>query len=115
MYDYWARATRVIDGDTLDCEIDVGFYLRTTQRLRLLAASGPVDAYEMHDKDINKRVLALLGRNRVAQLLPPSTQFSLHTEKTNEFGRFLGRITLMDGRDLGDLLLAEGLAVPFTG
>lgn len=115
MWDYQAKCVRVVDGDTIDAEISVGFYLYTVQRLRLLGSTGGVNAYEMHDKDPAKRALAVRGRDRVAELLPPGTAFAVHTEKKDEFGRFLGRITLADGRDLGDLLMAEGLAVPFVG
>jgi micrococcal nuclease len=111
VWTYYATILHVVDGDTLDADIDVGFYLRTTQRLRLLGAvSGGVNAYELHDPDPAKRALGIAGRDRVAALLPVSTVTVIKTQKKDAFGRFLAAVTLPDGRDLGDLLIAEGLA-----
>lgn len=111
LYNYKATTLRVVDGDTLYCDIDAGFGITLrNQRIRLLSSHGGVNAYEMHDKDPAKRDLAAKGKRRMEGLLPVGEVFFVHTEKADEFGRYLGRIVLKDGTDVGDLLLTEGLA-----
>lgn len=110
MWEYKATVIKWIDGDTLDARIDVGFYLYMTQRLRLLSSTGGVNTPEMHGK---QQDLALAALKRATDLAPPGTVFTAHTLKDathDSFGRFLSQVVLPDGRSVGDVLLAEGLA-----
>lgn len=107
-YVYKAVCTRVIDGDTVQLVIDVGFYLKAEHRIRLLG----VDTPELNDKDESKRELAKKAKARVEELLLGETVF-VQTSKADSFGRWLGIITLPDGRNLGTVLIQEGLAEPY--
>jgi micrococcal nuclease len=118
MWEYKATVIRWVDGDTLDATIDLGFYITMSQRLRLLASTGGVNTPEMHSKLATERALAIEALTRVDQLAPPGTLFTARTLKEathDSFGRFLSQVVLFDGRSVGDVLLAEGLAVVWKG
>ena len=84
MYEYKAKLVRVIDGDTIDCIIDLGFDVRLKERIRL--------------KGIDT---------------PESDEFTIITEldKKGKYGRILGTIILPDRKiSLNQMLLDEGHA-----
>lgn len=135
MYVYRARCTYVVDGDTVDLLIDVGFKMTTHQRIRLVG----VDTYELRDKDGVKRELAKQGKAAVQKYLidhqndksvtdaierlggETTEEYPLliHTTKSDSFGRWLARIYFMpfgseEPVELGQQLLDDGLAVPYT-
>lgn len=114
MYDYRATVIRWVDGDTVDAKVDVGFYLSATLRFRLLGSTGGVDTPELRAKDPAMRLVAQRAHMRSLELAPVGGDVRMLTEKADEFGRWLARIILADGRDLGDVLLAEGLAVRYV-
>lgn len=113
-YDYRATVIRWVDGDTVDAKVDVGFYLSAALRFRLLGSNGGVDTPELRAKDPAVRQAAMAAKARSLELAPAGGDVRMLTEKADEFGRWLARITLADGRDLGDVLLAEGLAVRYV-
>ena len=114
---YWRRCRfkRVVDGDTVDAEIDVGFLLTTLQRLRLLGINTP----ELHSNDPAQRALALAARAYTEQWFtthvhePADWPFNLRTEKDDVFGRYLAVVECGQGHVLNDALLAAGLAGVF--
>lgn len=113
---YWpGRVTclRVVDGDTIHAEFDLGFGVaRTEKRLRLAG----IDAAELRAADPVKRRHAQDAKTLLEQLLPPGTVFSARTDPDPEkFGGFLAWITLADGTDVNARLLADGLAQPYDG
>lgn len=114
-YDWPGRVTclKVLDGDTIRAEFDLGFDLKKIERrLRF----GGINADEISSSDPAKRALARAAKARVEALLPPGTVFGARTDKDMEkYGGYLGRLTLPDGTDLNDLLVAEGLAWPYGG
>jgi micrococcal nuclease len=114
MYDYRAQCTEVVDGDTIRAHIDLGFSVwRDEHRLRLDGINAP----EMHSHDPAQRALAVRARDRVAQLLPPGGFCEVRTRKDarEKFGGYLAVVILADGTVLNDLLVREGLAVPYHG
>lgn len=106
-YIYKAKVINVVDGDTVDAVIDVGFKLTTTMRLRLLG----VNAAEMTSKDEAQRVLAKAAKDYLVQELLGKSVL-IKTEKSDAFGRYLATITI-DARDINQELLEKSLAVPF--
>jgi micrococcal nuclease len=112
MYTYKARCVRVVDGDTADLDIDLGFYLTARHRIRVLG----IDTPELHDKDLNVRARAVLARGALEGLLttPGEIGFPLtiKTEKSDSFGRWLASIQV-GGVDVATHLLSLNLAVPF--
>lgn len=114
------RCLKVVDGDTVDLELDLGFHLKFASRFRLYG----IDAYELNSKDPANRVLALEAKDKLLQWLNP-IQFSAEwpllvtTRKDpDNFGRWLATIgTVVDGQhvdDIGQLLVKLGLAVQYT-
>lgn len=104
LYNYKARVVRVVDGDTFDADISLGFHASMTLRLRLLG----VDSPEMNGlpKGAGKAAkdfatARLLGRDVV-----------IRTEKSDSFGRWLARVTV-DGVDFSTALIEGGFAVPY--
>jgi micrococcal nuclease len=104
-YTYFANVARVIDGDTIDVDLDYGDYLRQQRRLRL----SHVDAYE---KNTTKGREALAF---VQSVLPVGVEIVVTTSKPDKYGRQLAVVQLPDGRDLATELLDRQLATPYAG
>ena len=131
MYIYRAKCVRVVDGDTVDLIIDLGFRMTTYQRIRLLG----VDTPELNDTDVSKREEAKEARDRVRELLVDGMNdeavlqkldkgaartypLIIESEKADSFGRWLARIRypLPTGgwASLADTLIDEELAVVYS-
>lgn len=116
MWVYRCKVLRVVDGDTVDVDIDLGFdvWLRKA-RVRLAG----IDTAELHAKDAAERARAQAAQARVASLLPADGGFvELTVEKygaDEKFGRILGRLRTAAGFDVASTLLAEGHARAYDG
>lgn len=106
-YIFRATCTNVVDGDTIDCDIDVGFGMRTRQRLRLHGVNTP----ELRSSDPDKR-LAAIEAKRFTERFALGCDLYIQTYKSDVFGRYLAKI-YRDSECLNDLLVSEGHAVPF--
>lgn len=107
MYIYQATVDRVVDGDTLDLRIDLGFSVFTTQRVRLLG----INAAE-HNTDMGKKATAFVEAWVVEH--GPTFTVRTHKDQKEKYGRYLALI-LSGASDLGEALLDAGLAVPYDG
>ena len=103
MYEYKAKVTNVVDGDTIDAIVDLGFKVQTLQRLRLARVDTP------------ERTQAGYGaaRDFVKQLVE-GKDVTMRSHKASKWGYFLADISI-EGRDVADMLLAAGLAKPYDG
>ncbi|MBT7004601.1 MAG: hypothetical protein HOA06_07765 [Chloroflexi bacterium] len=106
-FTYNALCTRVVDGDTVDVDIDLGFGIAfNNQRIRLLG----IDAPETRTRDDAEKVAGL----RVKKWLADRVEGKKVVVKTEvgdskgKFGRILGTI-IHDGEDLNAYMLAEGM------
>ena len=116
MYEYSFKLDRVIDGDTVDGIIDLGFGIYTHKRIRLLGIDAPEIRLQSKIKDKNQRVLekkaGLRAKAKLKEMLD-SQEIIVKTEldKSGKFGRVLGTL-LTKGRDsllnINKLLLAQG-------
>jgi micrococcal nuclease len=109
MYEYKANITKVVDGDTVDATVDLGFGIFTILRLRLME----INTEELTDKNMEKRAMAVAAKERVqALLLEQGTNVIIRTvkDKKEKYGRYLASIILSDGRCLNSVLFDEGLA-----
>lgn len=108
MYQYKCIVKRVVDGDTINVDIDLGFstWLKDVS-VRVLGINAP----ETRTKDSIEKIAGLKTKARVEELLPEGSEVIVNTVIDKEkFGRILGDF-LIDGREsLGHILLAEGLA-----
>lgn len=85
MYQYKAKVVRWVDGDTLLCLIDLGFYTHKEERLRLAR----IDTPELRgkEKEEGKRVKQL-----VTDIYPPGTEVYVESKKRDNYGRFIAEI-----------------------
>lgn len=115
-FTYNARITNIVDGDTVDAVIDLGFSIHVTHRLRLLGLDTP----ELHDRNPEVRSRAVAARAFLQEALL-GKQVVLTTRKSDSFGRYLAEVwysqPMLDGalKSANEELLQLGYAVPFKG
>lgn len=106
MYEYKAKIVRVIDGDTLEVDIDLGF--KTTlqrEKLRLIG----IDTPEIRSSNLKEKEHGLLAKTYVEKLLPVGSEILVKTEKdkTGKYGRYLARVFVGE-LELNQLLKENG-------
>ena len=107
MYEYKATLLRVIDGDTVDCLIDLGFDVILRERVRLIN----IDAPETRTKDLQEKKWGLEAKERLQTLLNRYPYFIVKTTlHRGKFGRTLGELFLQDGLNINETLIQEGFA-----
>lgn len=102
-YQYQAKVLRIIDGDTVDLEVDLGFDVFQRMRIRLFGINAP----EMSTPE------GKVARFRFGQELPLGATVHLNSikDKRDKYGRYLG-ILVYNGVNMNDWLVEEGLADP---
>jgi micrococcal nuclease len=105
MYQYNAVIDKVIDGDTFDATIDLGFSTLKKERLRLKG----VDTPELRTSNKREKNAAILVTEFVKHLLKDRT-LVIETNKKGGFGRYIADIYLPQGGTLSNYLLKRGLA-----
>jgi len=118
MYDYKAKIRRVIDGDTVDVDIDLGFGIwLKDQRIRI----NGIDTPESRTRDKVEKVFGNASKEFVKKWLPVgSIQVLLTTidksgdDKRGKFGRILGDFQI-EKTKLTNIMLSEGYAVRYSG
>ena len=112
MYEYKATIRRVVDGDTVDVTLDLGFDILYNNRIRLLG----IDAPESRTRDLEEKSLGLAAKDRVKELCPVGSTVILRTTKDGKgkFGRILGEI-FVEEQSVNKLLVEEGHAVEYFG
>jgi len=108
VYRYKAKIVNVVDGDTVDAVIDIGFKLTTTQRLRLYGVNTP----ELRSSNEDERALANKAKEYTTNTLL-SQEVLLTTYKTDAFGRYLTTIHLTDYTNFNRTLIEKGYAKPY--
>ena len=112
MYEYKAIIRRVVDGDTVDVTLDLGFDILYNNRIRLLG----IDTPESRTRDLEEKALGLAAKDRVKELCPVGSTVSIRTTKDGrgKFGRILGEI-FVEEQSVNKLLVEEGHAVEYFG
>ena len=85
--EYQCELIKVVDGDTIDCFIDLGFNLKTKKRVRYMG----IDTWESRTRDKEEKVKGLAAKARNKELLEGGV-FKLKSFGTGKFGRVLGEI-----------------------
>ena len=119
MYSYKAKLLRVVDGDTCDAQIDLGFVVSVKKRLRFAGINAP----ESRTRDLKEKARGLAAKDRVKAILAENPSFTLESTEIGKYGRVLGKIHIntLDGVDgltqicLNDLLIKEGHAKEYHG
>ena len=111
MYIYKAKCLRVVDGDTLDAQVDLGFDIHKVIRVRLVGINTP----ESCTRDLEEKERGLAAKAFVKDILKKhKNYFILQSQGVGKYGRCLGEIFLGDTK-LNDLLINEGHAVKYHG
>ena len=106
MFIYAANLIKIIDGDTIDAEIDLGFSTFVKKRIRFLG----IDAPETRTRDLEEKQAGLKAKSRVEALFDASNgMFVLRSHGVGKYGRVLGEI-FIDKVNINNLLIEEGLA-----
>ena len=120
MYNYNAKCTRVVDGDTIDAEIDLGFDIKVTKRIRL----GGINAPESRTRNKVEKKLGLAAKERLKEIMDGAANcFELESSEIGKFGRVIGKLHIdkIAGKDVitkvcvNDCLVKEGYAVEYDG
>jgi len=112
MYEYPCKIVRVVDGDTVDVDIDLGFsHWIHNERIRLYG----VDTPECRTRDAEEKAAGLLAKKFVEDALHVGGTYTLTTKEKGKFGRYLGVIMLSDRTSINAVLVTEHLAVPYHG
>jgi micrococcal nuclease len=116
MYEYYVRKVEnVVDGDTIDVLIDLGFDILFASRVRLAG----IDTPESRTKDLAEKALGLESKEYLKKALKDAKSVVIKTEKMNsteKFGRILGWIYVNgDTVSLNDMMINDGYAWGYMG
>ena len=113
MYEYEAIVTRVVDGDTIDVDIKLGFdVMLSKQRVRLYG----IDTPESRTRNKEEKVRGLISKNYLLNTCNIGSTIRLRSKERGKFGRILGVIYKDDDTiSINQTMIEEGFAVPYTG
>ena len=115
MYEYKAKVTHVVDGDTIDLAIDLGFDIWYNSRVRFLGINTPesrTQGFGRKESEVQQL------KDRVLELCPIGADVTLKTSKDGKgkFGRILGEIYVEGIRTINkSVVIEEGHAVEYFG
>ena len=106
---------RVVDGDTIDADIDLGFSISLEKRIRLAG----IDTPESRTKDLKEKKLGIDAKNWLKHRLEDAEDIIIRTElpdSTEKYGRIIGHLYI-NGEDasLNNQMITEGYALKYDG
>jgi len=118
-YIYKAKLERVVDGDTVDALIDLGFDTWVKKRIRYKG----IDTWESRTKDLDEKKLGLAAKDRNKELLESVSSkpgyFRLRSHGVGKYGRVLGELFIKDNEgieyNINQTLINEGHAYEYEG
>jgi|TARA_B110000908_G_scaffold169652_1_gene227263 micrococcal nuclease len=117
MYEYRAKINRVVDGDTVDCDIELGFgVVLADERVRVMG----IDTPESRTSDRVEKLFGKAAKYKLQELLGETCILKTQIAKNGEdmkgkFGRILGDFIAEDGRLITDIMAETGHCVPYFG
>jgi micrococcal nuclease len=116
MYQYKCKINKVLDGDTVDIDLDLGFnIILANQRVRMAG----IDTPESRTTNKEEKPRGLLSKKKLAEKLPVGSWQIIETQRSDnnddKFGRILGVFILEDGTKVNDWLIKNNYAVPYKG
>ena len=116
MYTYKIEVLKVIDGDTIDANIDLGFDVSVKKRIRFMGINTP----ESRTRDLEEKKRGLAAKQSDAELLDTATEVQVVSHGVGKFGRCLGEIDFccpdsLTMKNLNKQLIEEGHAVEYHG
>ena len=115
MYEYRASLVKIVDGDTIDVDLDLGFaVVLKKQRIRLYGINAP----ESRTRDLEQKIYGLAAKERLKNLLEEAEQIIVKTEidkkARGKYGRILGTI-YVGSININNLMVDEGHAIVYYG
>ena len=110
---YSAKLDRVVDGDTADAMIDLGFDTWVKKRIRFMG----VDTWESRTRNLEEKKLGLKAKAYTLEMLSRNDgKFTVKSHGVGKYGRLLGEI-FIEGEDksLNQLLIDNGHAYEYDG
>ena len=119
MYEYRATLLKIVDGDTVDCDIDLGFgVVLSNQRIRLYG----IDTPESRTRDLEEKKCGKLAAKYIEDHIQVSSTFTLRTrfDGKGKYGRILGELVCFVPEfdremSLNDAMITKKLAVKYFG
>lgn len=117
MYEYRVKVLDIVDGDTVDVDIELGFgVVLADERVRIMG----IDTPESRTSDEVEKLFGKAAKNRLQELLGEKAILKTQIAKNGEdmkgkFGRILGDFVAPDGRMVTEILIEEGHCVPYFG
>tara|TARA_X000001388_G_scaffold76639_2_gene74538 strand:+ start:27 stop:464 length:438 start_codon:yes stop_codon:yes gene_type:complete len=113
MYEYSCTVDRVVDGDTIDVTLDLGFDILFKSRVRLYA----IDTPESRTRDKDEKARGKLASAYLQNAIDTAKQVIIRTElkdSRGKYGRVLGSV-ICDGRDINKAMVEQYYAVAYYG
>ena len=115
MYEYRAKVTRCVDGDTVDVNIDVGFDILYSSRVRLFG----IDTPESRTRDKVEKKFGLLAKEYLKAFIKETGKdLIIKTRKDGKgkYGRILGELFKQgEDKSINTIMVEEGYAAKYTG
>ena len=114
---YSCKLLRVVDGDTADAMIDLGFKTWVKKRIRFMG----VDAWESRTRNLEEKKKGLAAKAYVKDLLENSDEgkFAIKSHGVGKYGRVLGELFIMDSEEnpinINETLITEGHGYVYDG
>tara|TARA_R100000278_G_C5357032_1_gene123921 strand:- start:174 stop:530 length:357 start_codon:yes stop_codon:yes gene_type:complete len=112
-YNYGVKIDRVVDGDTLDVMIDLGFNTHIKRRIRMYGINAP----ESRTRDLEEKARGLASKERLIEMLEEDN-IIMKSHGKGKFGRVLGELFIKKENEyisVNDLLVKEGFAKEYFG
>jgi micrococcal nuclease len=115
--EYDVTVVKVVDGDTVDVDIDLGFKIQLKdERVRIMG----IDTPESRTSDKVEKLFGLAAKERLYSLLEKDAKLITSEDKDGidmkgKFGRILGDFRAADGRLVTEIMIEEGHCVPYFG
>ena len=113
MYRYKVKVTRIVDGDTVDVDIDLGFGMTyKKQRVRMMG----IDTPESRTRDLEEKFYGKASKAHLTQLIENAKEIQLVSHEKGKFGRILGELFDPDNVvSINQQMIDDYHAVPYFG
>lgn len=116
MYIYRCKINKVVDGDTVEIDLDLGFNMMlVNQKVRMAG----IDTPESRTSNTEEKVRGTLSKKKLAEKLPVGSWQKIQTMRSDsnddKFGRILGVFILEDGTSLNQWMIDNNYAVLYQG
>tara|TARA_R110000772_G_scaffold65402_1_gene145965 strand:+ start:5632 stop:6039 length:408 start_codon:yes stop_codon:yes gene_type:complete len=113
MYTYRIKeVTKIVDGDTIDVIMDLGFGITKKERVRIAS----IDAPESRTRDLYEKKLGLEAKSWLKEHIEKCKSITIKTEKEGKYGRILGWLYTEEfSASLNDVMVEKGYAWVYDG